>query len=195
MMKYVIGLTGQSGSGKSVVAKIMGELGATILDCDEIAHKNMEISGVAYGEIVSFFGKGILNCDGTINRKALGRIVFNDKQMLKKLNEITHKHIYNYVCNRINISEGIIVIDAPLLFEAGLNKICQSVWSVVCDESIRAERVMKRDNITKDEAVARFKNQKDKDFFVENSDVVFDNSKNVEILKERVIYEFNKVLN
>ena len=76
----VIGLTGNSGTGKSSVAKVMEKYGALILDCDKIAHENMAVGGCAYDEIVSAFGKDILNSDKTINRKALGNIVFNDSQ-------------------------------------------------------------------------------------------------------------------
>ena len=85
----VIGLTGNSGTGKSSVAKVMGKYGALILDCDKIAHENMAVGGCAYDEIVSAFGKDILNSDNTINRKALGNIVFNDSQKLSILNKIT----------------------------------------------------------------------------------------------------------
>lgn len=193
-MKYVIGLTGQSGSGKSVAANILKENNAEVIDCDKLAHKNMEPNGLAYREIIEFFGKKILNEDNTINRKALGSVVFNDKSMLNKLNEITHKYIYEYIVNKIKHTDGLIVIDAPLLFEAGLDKVCNVVWSVVCPDNIRLERVIKRDNITKEQAAERFKNQKSIEFFKENSDVVFENSSDLEFLKERVMYEINKIL-
>ena len=97
----VIGLTGNSGTGKSSVAKIMEKYGALILDCDKIAHENMAVGGCAYDEIISAFGKDILNSDKTINRKALGNIVFNDSQKLSILNQITHSKIAQRVKDEI----------------------------------------------------------------------------------------------
>ena len=118
----VIGLTGNSGTGKSSVAKIMEKYGALILDCDKIAHENM----AAYDEIVSAFGKDILNSDKTINRKALGNIVFNDSQKLSILNQITHSKIAQRVKDEIaKASCKCVVIDAPLLIEAGLDAIAE----------------------------------------------------------------------
>ncbi len=192
-MKHIIGLTGQSGSGKSTIASIIKQHNIEILDCDEIAHKNMEPEGIAYNEIVEYFGKEILNSDNTINRKKLGNIVFNDKNKLNKLNEITHKHIYNYVKKAVSESKKTVIIDAPLLFEAGLDSMCESIWAAVCDESIRLERVMKRDNISAEAAKIRFKNQKSSEFFKKNADVIFDNSGDIKTIKERVIYEINKI--
>lgn len=189
----VIGLTGQSGSGKSEVAKIIAEYDVVILDCDDIAHQNMEPVGVAYNDIVSAFGGGILNSDKTINRKALAGIVFNDKQKLCMLNDITHKYIKDYIINAINNTNKPVFIDAPLLFEAELDKLCDKVWAVVCPYEIRLNRVMARDNISQDEAKMRFKNQKDEDFYRKNADVVFVNSGDIDSLTERVKYEVNKV--
>ncbi len=191
----IIGLTGQSGSGKSVIASIILSQNIEIIDCDKIAHKNMEIGGIAYNDIVKAFGREILNDDNTINRKILGNIVFNDEKKLKLLNSITHSHIVNYVNDKINSLNGMVVIDAPLLFEAGLDVLCDKIWAVVCNEDIRLERVMKRDNISLESAKARFKNQKSVEFFIEKADVVFENSGDVETLKERVLYEINKIFN
>lgn len=192
-MRNIIGLTGQSGSGKSVVADILKNYDVIIIDCDGIAHKNMLKGGVSYNDIVACFGSEILLDNGEIDRKALGNIVFNNSQKLKMLNKITHGHIKNHIINKIISTNKNIVIDAPLLFEAGLDSLCSIIWAVVCPESIRLERVMKRDNISSEMAEARFKNQKSAEFFMENADVVFDNSGDMENIKERVIYEADKV--
>lgn len=193
-MKYVIGLTGQSGSGKSVVADILAQYGAYVVDCDALAHKNMKHGGVAYDDIVQYFGIDILNADNEINRRCLAAIVFNDSKKLEALNKITHRYIYEYICDIIKHTDSIVVIDAPLLFEAGLDKLCDAVWSVVCPDDIRLERVTKRDNITAEQARERFKNQKNAEFFYKNSDIVIENSSDLEFLKERVVYEINKIL-
>lgn len=189
----IIGLTGTSGSGKSSVSKILKEYGFKILDCDAIAHKNMETTGVAYKDIVAGFGNEILNPDMTINRKILGSIVFNNRDKLKKLNDITHKHISDYLISEIENTDENIVIDAPLLYEAGLDRLCHKVWAVVCDDNIRLERVMKRDNISAQSALDRFKNQKTNSYFEEKADIVLDNSYDEKNIRERVIYEINKI--
>lgn len=188
----VIGLTGQSGSGKSVVANILREKGFIVLDCDSIAHKNMEPGGIAYADIAKEFGEKILNGDGSINRAVLGSIVFNDSEKLSKLNSITHKYIADEIKSNIQKYKNV-VIDAPLLFEASLDKLCDKVWAVVCPENIRIERVVKRDGISTERAAERFKNQKSEEFFRKNADTVIENIYEPGELKERVIYEINKV--
>lgn len=191
-MRNIIGLTGQSGSGKSVAADILRKNGFLVLDCDKIAHENMMPKGKAYNEIVEYFGDIILE-NGEINRKILGNIVFNDGDKLKKLNEITHKYIVEIILNTIAKSNENIVIDAPLLFEAGLEKLCHKVWAVVCPEDVRIERIVKRDGISPEGALARFKNQKSIDFYIENADIIIENSGDIQLFEERVIYEINKI--
>lgn len=185
----VIGLTGNSGCGKGVVAEIMSKHGALVLDCDKIAHDNMKPLGIAYGEIVEAFGDSILNEDCTINRKTLGSIVFNDKEKLILLNSITHKYIVEVINNAImfNIDKKTIVIDAPLLIEAGLQRYCDSVWVVYAPFEVRLERVIKRDNIDRKSALLRFQNQMNIEEFKKYSDVIIENNCDLEKLEEIVV--------
>lgn len=160
----IIGLTGNSGSGKSTVANILKNEGGYIIDADKIAHENMKQKGCAYSDIISYFGNIILDSDKNIDRKKLGNIVFNNKNKLNKLNEITHKYIIEKIEKEIkkiadNKEYKFIVIDAPLLIETGLNKKVDSVWVVYADFEKRVKRVMIRDNITEEEVKIRFKNQ------------------------------------
>ncbi len=158
----IIGLTGGSGSGKSTVASALKALGACVIDCDALAHKNMAVGGIAYNEIVQEFGNAILAASGEIDRKKLGNIVFNDKKALSCLNAITHKHIVNRVKELIiKAKEEIIVIDAPLLRQAGLESLCNEVWITDAPYEIRLARIMERDGITKQAAENRLKNQGD----------------------------------
>ncbi len=189
----IVGLTGNSGCGKGAVAEIMAEYGAVILDCDKIAHKNMEPDGIAYNEIKAAFGNEILNGDNTINRKILGAIVFKNKRKLEELNSITHKYITNVIDNEIklNSDKKCIVIDAPLLIEAGLNKICDVVWAVYASLEVRIERVMKRDNIDRESALIRFKNQMDFDEIRTYADVIIENSGELEELRRKVVENMN----
>lgn len=186
----VIGLTGNSGCGKGAVAEIMSKYGALILDCDKIAHNNMSPLGVAYKEIVDAFGCSILNDDKTINRKILGSIVFNDKEKLKILNSITHKHITDVIDKEISINSDkkVIVIDAPLLIEAGLISRCDSIWAVYASPEIRLERVMKRDGVDKENALLRFKNQRSFKNIKKYADIIIENNAGLEEL-EKIVSE------
>lgn len=185
----IIGLTGNSGCGKGAVGEILKSIGGIVIDCDCIAHENMEKNGgIAYNEIVDAFGSEILDDDGEINRKSLGKIVFNDSNKLKMLNKITHCHIRNRVkaIAEENADSNFIVIDAPLLKEAGLLEMTDSVWLVTAREDIRLERVMKRDNITEQQARDRFKNQIPFDAAL--ADVVVENNfENFDLLRREVL--------
>ena len=189
----VIGLTGNSGTGKSSVAKVMGKYGALILDCDKIAHENMAVGGCAYDEIVSAFGKDILNSDNTINRKALGNIVFNDSQKLSILNKITHSKITQRVKDEIaKASSKCVVIDAPLLIEAGLDAIADKVWVVTADTEVRIERIMNRDGISRQEVLSRFSKQTPAEVLEKKADLIIDHSQNDFEKLEKEIYNYMK---
>lgn len=156
----VIGLTGGSGSGKSTVAAVLKGLGAYVIDCDKIAHRNMQPSGVAYNELVAAFGEGILNPDGEINRKSLGNIVFSNRQQLERLNAITHKHIIERVKQLLaENSSSMVVIDAPLLYEAGLDSLCSEIWVTSAPREVRINRITERDGISRSQAESRINSQ------------------------------------
>lgn len=185
----IIGLTGNSGSGKGAAAAVLAKKGALILDCDKIAHENMQPKGAAYADILNAFGKSVLKSDGTIDRKKLGGIVFNDKKSLELLNSITHKYIKEYIENAINEYADkykYIVIDAPLLKEAGLEALCDSVWLIYADEQTRLERVMQRDNITKDAALLRFGNQRSSEELKKIADIVIENVSDISNLEMQI---------
>ncbi|MBR1736403.1 MAG: dephospho-CoA kinase [Firmicutes bacterium] len=159
----VIGLTGTTGSGKSTAAAILKNHGAYIIDADKVAHEIMKKGQQAYNEIVETFGTGILASDGEIERKKLAAIVFSDKEKLEKLNSITHKIIVKKIKDEAeekkNRNYELIVIDAPLLIQTGLHKCCDSVWAVYADEETRIERIIKRDDIPREKALERIRNQ------------------------------------
>lgn len=187
----VIGLTGGTGSGKSVVSKSLAEAGAVIVDADKIAHEIIWKGEPAYHEIVEYYGTGILDAEGNIIRKKLGEIVFNDKEKLAFLNQCTHKYITAEVKRQIAAAkaEGIataIIVDAPLLLEAKLETVCDLVWVVYADPEVRAQRVMDRDGITYELAKARISNQKSWEEYKSAASAVIDNSKDLGHLKEQI---------
>jgi len=178
----IIGLTGGTGSGKGFVASYLKSNGAYIIDADEIAHRIILKGEPAYKEIVDFFGTGILDEDGNIIRKELGKIVFSDGEKLKVLNSCTHKYIGLTVLDEVKKAEEepdkykFIVYDAPLLLDTDFIDSCDEVWSVFADADTRCTRIMARDGITKEEAQKRIASQKPWSVYEAASDVVIDNS-------------------
>jgi len=194
----VIGLTGGTGSGKSVVSKSLLAAGAVIVDADRIAHEIILKGEPAYHEIIEYYGTGILDAEGNIIRKKLGEIVFNDKEKLAFLNQCTHKYITAEVKRQIAEAKEIgtaaaIVVDAPLLLEAKLETVCDLVWVVYADPEVRAQRVMTRDGISYELAKARIANQKSWEEYKAAADAVIDNSKDIAHL-EGQLTEFLKML-
>ena len=176
----LIGLTGGIASGKSLVAEELKRLGAHIIDADEIAREVVRPGLPAYKEIVKEFGEGILNPDKTINRNALGAIVFSNPKLKKRLEQITHPRILDEIDKRIlaiqdKDSKAIIIIDAALLIEVGLHNKMDKVVVVYADEKAQIKRSMERDGFTMDEAKQRISSQmplqekrKYADFVIEN---------------------------
>ena len=187
----VIGLTGGTGSGKSVVSKSLAEAGAVIVDADKIAHEIILKDEPAYREIVEYYGTGILDAEENIIRKKLGEIVFNDKEKLAFLNQCTHKYITAEVKRQIAAAKeegtaAAIIVDAPLLLEAKLEAVCDLVWVVYADPEVRAQRVMARDGISYELAKARIANQKSWEEYRSAASTVIDNSKDLVHLKEQM---------
>lgn len=184
----VIGLTGGTGSGKSVVSKSLAAAGAVIVDADKIAHEIILKGEPAYLEIVDYYGTEILDAQGNIIRKRLGEIVFHDAEKLAFLNQCTHKYICTEVDREIaaarqaNTAKAII-LDAPLLLEAGLESRCDAVWVVYAEPEVRAKRVMERDGVSYALAKARIANQKSWEEYKQAASVVIDNSKDLAYLQ------------
>lgn len=187
----VIGLTGGTGSGKSVVSKILAAAGAVIVDADKIAHDIILKDEPAYHEIIAYYGTGILDTEGNIIRKKLGEIVFHDSEKLAFLNQCTHKYIVAEVNRQISAAKAentarAVILDAPLLLEAKLEAVCDLVWVVYADPEVRAKRVMDRDGITYDLAKARIANQKSWEEYKQAADAVIDNSKDLPFLEAQL---------
>lgn len=160
----IIGLTGGIASGKSTVSRILKELGAEVIDADLVAKEIIRPQSPAWKELVAAFGKGILNDDKTINRRKLGQIVFGNSTALAKLNAITHPRIIEKIKDKIREIQNrdeqkIIVIDAPLLIEAGMVPLTDEVWVVVVDPETQLHRLMARDHFTFQEALNRLNAQ------------------------------------
>lgn len=178
-MANIIGLTGQTGAGKSTVREIFLKKGAAVIDADSVAHGITDSNLDCIYDIVSRFSCLVLNEKGKINRKALGKRVFSDKKELEALNKIIFPYILEEIEHRVlkNISEGAenIVIDGATVIESGCGRMCDVLISVVADSETRMTRIIKRDGITKADAERRISAQKPEDFYVERSDFVIRN--------------------
>ncbi len=183
----IIGLTGSSGSGKTLASDFFTEQGFFVIDFDKISKDVCGKASLCLNELLEFFGDSILNADKTLNRKHLGEIVFKDKDKLKKLNSITHKYIMESAKELLSLHKGEnIVLDAPLLFEAGLDKWCNITLSVISDIAVQIKRITERDGISEDVAKARIANQHDEEFFFSNSDYVIKNDGTIDEFREKL---------
>ncbi len=181
----IIGITGGTGAGKSVLSNALEKCGATIIDADKISRQVSAVGGAAYGEIVSSFGKEILMSSGEIDRKVLGKIVFAYPQKLELLEKITHKHIFEEMQNQIDrCATNVAVLDVPLLFSSDFPFKCDVTVAVIADPDVRCRRIMARDNITEDMARARMKNQLSNDEYRSLADLCFENSGSIKKVEE-----------
>lgn len=194
----LIGLTGGIATGKSLVSEILRGLGAYIIDADKIAREVVEPEKPAWLEIVDFFGKDIINKDKTIKRKRLGEIVFNDPVKKRKLEEIVHPRVIEeenrMVKEYLKIKpDGIVIIDAALLIEAGSHKRVDKLIVVYADKETQAKRLMERDGLSRTDAEKRIASQLPLDEKVKMADFVIDNSKGIEGTRRQTIDIFNKL--
>lgn len=160
----VIGITGGVGSGKSLIADIMkNDYHAFLINTDQIAHRLMEKGMVSYNLIVQYFGEGILNSSGEIDRAALGNIVYHDTDRLLKLNSFTHPYVMDYVRTLIEEKrkqkEELICVETALPIQAGLKGFCDAIWYVFAPEAVRRERLSQARNYDEQKIDRIFKNQ------------------------------------
>ena len=176
MMILIIGITGSIACGKSLVSNYLREKGYTIIDADKIGHMALENDEVKK-QLVNKFGKSILK-DNEVNRVTLGKLVFENNENLKELNNIIHPQIRKNISEQIQVhkNEKLVFVDVPLLFEAKFDDLVEKIIVISLDEKIQLERLMNRNSLSKEEAVQRIKSQipvreKEKlgDYVVDNS--------------------------
>ncbi len=161
-MKRVIGITGGIASGKSNVCAVIKELGYPIIDCDEITRRNYEIDGKIYKVVLERFGKDFLLDDGNIDRKKLGKLVFNNSSAKMLLNSITHPIIKEELLKEIaKYDDGLVFVEIPLLYEAKFETICDKIICVFLSQKYQVERLMAREGIDEDFALKKIHSQMD----------------------------------
>ena len=183
----LIGLCGRSGSGKSTVASVAQELGYFCVDCDALYHELTDAPSACVSELAAEFGNEILKPDGGLNRPALASIVFEDAAKRARLNAISHRHVTRALEALLAaLPEGTdVLLDAPLLFESGLNRRCARVVGVIASDEVCAARIAARDGIAPEAARARLAAQVGNAFLEEHCDILLDNTGDEASLRER----------
>jgi len=183
----IIGLTGGSGCGKSCGARVFTKAGFVVFDFDKISREVCAPGSDCLEEIKTYFGNEIILPDGSLNRQALGAIVFADQKLLEILTKITHKYILKETDRLIEMHKGKnLLFDAPLLFESGLDKKCDYVVSILASKELRLERICERDGLDKALALARIQSQPDDDFYLEKSDLCIFNNEDLPSLEQKL---------
>lgn len=186
----VVGMAGGIGSGKSLVASMLGEMGATVFDADAINHEVLRSPDVVDG-IRRRWGQDVLDERGQVDRRKLGAKVFQEESQVRELERIVHPEVIARIRKeidrrRLEGPSGVTVIDAPLLFEAGLDRMCDFVVFVEAPEVVRRERVREKRNWDEKEVARRERHQKSLSWKRDHADSVIENTRSVEEVRRQV---------
>jgi len=186
-----IGICGSSGSGKGYVCKLFSTYGFKWIDTDRVYRDLATPKSACVKELKECFGEDVLNSDGSLNRKSLSKIVFEgegSQQRLDKLNKITHRHIKRETEQMISECEENgyrgALIDAPVLFESGFDKMCDITICVTAPRELKLKRIVNRDNITLEKAEARINSQLSDEELRKKCTYEIDNSEGADIEKQ-----------
>lgn len=208
----IIGLTGGIGSGKSTVADYLISRGFHVLDADKIAREVVLPGSEMLIRLAAVFGKEILKEDGTLDRKKLGNMIFSDIEKKKTLDSLMHTEILELIHERIlqfhektessaeyaadpetRKKNKVIFIDAPLLFETGLDKSVSEIWVIDVDDETRIKRIMERDGLNREDILKRISTQMTRDEKNRRADVILDNTGNPESLHQQIEQLLKKI--
>jgi len=194
----VIGLTGGIGAGKSTVTQMLAELGAAVIDADKVGHQIYLPDLPAWREIVEAFGAEVLNPDRTINRQALGQIVFADPQALRRLNHIVHPKMFDRMVELIaelHARGGLeaIVVEAAVLIEANWMPLVDQVWVVVASEAVVVDRLAKQRHLAPEQVRTRIAAQLPNDERLKHAHVVIRNDGSLEEVRDVVQHAWDRL--
>lgn len=194
---FIIGLTGGIGSGKSTIASWFREWHIPVIDGDKLAREAVNLGSPVLSILADAFGKEILSEEGTLKRRQLGQIVFQDKAKLSRLNQIMHPAIWHLVESRLkackDAGEKLAVLDMPLLIEAGWQSRVDSVWVVYVSTEVQISRVMKRDGLKRSQVMAIMQNQIPVEEKLSYADVIINNEGSEENTRRQVLQELSKI--
>ena len=193
-MKQIIGVTGGIASGKSNVCNIIEQEGYPVIDCDKITAELSVQGGLLYNVIVKEFGENFLLDNGDLDRKKLAKKIFNDSKSKELLDKITHPIIYEEVKKRLDkISDGLVFLEAPLLYESKFDNICDKIICVFLQKKLQVQRLMDREGIDEDYALAKIHSQMDLYMKKSLADFVIDSKGTFEETKLLVLNVINDI--
>ena len=195
----ILGLTGQSGAGKSTVAEFLEQNGFYVISADLLVRKIYNSGSPCLKTIAAVFGEDIISDNGTPDRKLLAKRAFSSKENTALLSSIVHPFVtaelFTQIKKAAESGATTVVYDAPQLFESNADVICDKIISITAEKSVRLERICKRDNISKENALMRMNAQLDEEFFRENSDYIIENNSDISSLKiqlESLLKQLNR---
>jgi len=193
----VIGVTGNIGSGKSTVCRFLAELGAAVIDADEVAQETYKPHSQAWQEIIDTFGTEMLQPNGEINRVKLAQLVFSSPEALAQLNEIVHPKAYQLVKERIEnyrrLGTRVAALEATLLIEATWTTLVDEVWLVIVSPDIALQRLTRYPEADKDQILARLKSQTPAEDKAKHADEIIRNEGDFTGLREKITELWNKL--
>ncbi len=190
----IIGLTGQTGAGKSTVSDFLRQMSFLVIDCDKVAREVTEKGSPLLSKLAEAFGNDIILEDGSLDRRLLAARAFSSKDKTELLNKITHPEILNAIKLKIEASScENIVLDAPTLFESGADKLCDRIIAVLCAENKRKQRIVARDNLSCEQADVRLSAAKSNEFFTERADAVIFNNGTLSELEMNLKTALNQI--
>ena len=175
----LIGLTGQSGAGKSTAAELFAENGMTVINADALVAEIYKSSHACLRSVAASFGADIIEPDGTLNRRLLARRAFETKENTALLGAIVHPFVIAETLKILKTLSGTVVFDAPQLFESNMEAVCDVIISVTADEGVRVRRIIERDGLTREQARERVSAQYSEEFFRSHSDYILENNGNL----------------
>ena len=179
----IIGLTGGIGTGKSTVSAYLAQKGCKIIDADLISHQMTEAGSPCLAEIKDAFGEDVFLCDGNLDRKKVGRLVFADAEKKKTLEQIITRRVIEKTLRILQDGrarqETLVVLDAPLLFECGMQRYTDETWLVVCRTETRLRRIAARDGLAEEDIQKRIANQMSTEQKEKLADYIIDNSRDL----------------
>ncbi|HEX3038540.1 MAG TPA: dephospho-CoA kinase [Oscillospiraceae bacterium] len=194
----IIGLTGPTGAGKSTVAADLAQQGCDVIDCDRVAREVTSGCTECIAQLCAEFGDDIVNEQGGLNRHLLAQRAFANKQKSNKLNQITHPFILDKIKNEITALQSknvtAIVVDAPVLFESGVDSFCNVILVVIAPLDVRLNRIMTRDNISRELALKRINVQHSDDFYTRRADYCIDGASGLEQISKQVKDILNRIV-
>ena len=192
--KYVIGLTGNIATGKSVVRRMLEHLGAYTVDADALSHRAIAKGAPGYQPVLDIFGKWLVGKDGEIDRAKLGNLVFSDREALSQLEDIVHPLVNQAASMLIKRAiQPVIVVEAIKLLESDLRNACDAIWVTAAPEEVQVERLVRKRGLTKEHALERIRIQSAQSDKVAAANIVIRNTGSYDDLWEQISKEWKKI--